>query len=83
MPKTDQWAKYDEAMAFLREQDPGSYFDEIADLMEELIARVVLAEEKPTRPSPREVALREHEVRVGKALARRMASYSTEKTGED
>ncbi len=77
MEKTDPWVKYDEAIAFLREQEPGSYFDEVADLMEELIARVVLAEEKPGQPSPREVALREHEIRVGKALARRMASYSS------
>jgi hypothetical protein len=31
--------KYDEAIAFLKGVDPGSYFDECAELMEELLAK--------------------------------------------
>lgn len=32
--------KYDEAIAFLKGVDPGSYFDECAEMMEELLARL-------------------------------------------
>jgi len=32
--------KYDEAIAFLKGVNPGSYFDECAALMEELLAQV-------------------------------------------
>lgn len=31
--------KYDEAIAFLKKVEPGSYFDECAALMEELVAQ--------------------------------------------
>lgn len=30
--------KYDEAIEFLKNVEPGSYFDECAELMEELLA---------------------------------------------
>lgn len=33
-------SKYDEAIAFLKGVEPGSYFDECAALMEELLAQV-------------------------------------------
>lgn len=77
MEKTDEWTKYDAAIAVLRQQDPGSYFDEIADLMEDLIARVVLAEEKPPRPTQRDLEYRREQALIKSALARRMASYSS------
>lgn len=32
--------KYDEAIEFLKGVDPGSYFDECAEMMEELLARL-------------------------------------------
>lgn len=32
--------KYDEAIEFLKQVEPGSYFDECAALMEELLAQV-------------------------------------------
>jgi hypothetical protein len=32
--------KYDQAIEFLKGVDPGSYFDECAELMEELLAQV-------------------------------------------
>lgn len=32
--------KYDEAIAFLKKVEPGSYFDECAALMEELVAQL-------------------------------------------
>ena len=83
MPKTDQWAKYDEALAFLREQEPGSYFDEIADLMEQLIARVVEHEAKPEPLSQRAIEFEREQALVMSALARRMASYSAAKKSED
>ena len=40
--------KYDEAIEFLQSVDPGSYFDECAALMEELLAQVEL-NKKPKR----------------------------------
>jgi phosphoribosylglycinamide formyltransferase 2 len=44
--------KYDQAIEFLKGVEPGSYFDECAELMEELVAQV--DESKPNRfqPSP-------------------------------
>jgi len=39
--------KYDEAIEFLKGVDPGSYFDECAALMEELVAR-----DEPNKPKP-------------------------------
>lgn len=46
--------KYDHAIEFLKGVDPGSYFDECAELMEELVAQV----ERPTpvQPSPAHLA---------------------------
>ena len=73
----DPWAKYDEAIVYLREQDPGSYFDEIADLIEELIARVVPHEERPEPLTAQQIESEQQRVLVGKALARRMANYSS------
>jgi len=35
-----QMDKYDQAIEFLKSVEPGSYFDECAELMEELVARV-------------------------------------------
>jgi hypothetical protein len=79
MRNLDPWEKYDRAIEHLRELDAGSgsYLEEIAGLIEELIARVVRAEERPTPPSQREVNLRKHELLVGEALARRAARYSS------
>ena len=39
--------KYDEAIEFLKRVDPGSYFDECAELMEELLAQVHKSCTKP------------------------------------
>ena len=39
--------KYDQAIEFLKNVDPGSYFDECAELMEELLFQ--LHEKKPKR----------------------------------
>jgi hypothetical protein len=39
--------KYDQAIEFLKGVDPGSYFDECAELMEELLARVHALEQPP------------------------------------
>jgi hypothetical protein len=39
--------KYDQAIEFLKGVEPGSYFDECAELMEELVAQV--EERKPKR----------------------------------
>lgn len=41
--------KYDQAIEFLKGVDPGSYFDECAELMEELLALVELDKTKPAR----------------------------------
>jgi hypothetical protein len=41
--------KYDHAIEFLKGVDPGSYFDECAELMEELVAQVELGKTKPAR----------------------------------
>jgi len=43
--------KYDEAIEFLKIVDPGSYFDECAALMEELLAQVELAKPNKFKPS--------------------------------
>jgi hypothetical protein len=40
--------KYDQAIEFLKGVDPGSYFDECAALMEELLAQ---AEERKPKPA--------------------------------
>lgn len=48
--------KYDHAIEFLKGVEPGSYFDECAELMEDLVAQV--EQSKPTRwkPSPAHLA---------------------------
>ena len=43
--------KYDEAIEFLKIVDPGSYFDECAALLEELLAQVELAKPNKFKPS--------------------------------
>lgn len=48
--------KYDQAIEFLKGVDPGSYFDECAELMEELVAQVELGKPKPARFSTEERA---------------------------
>jgi hypothetical protein len=48
--------KYDHAIEFLKGVDPGSYFDECAELMEELVAQVELGKPTPARFSPEEQA---------------------------
>lgn len=79
MRNLDPWEKYDRAIEHLRELDAGtgSYLEEIAVLIEELIARVVRAEERPTPLSARAVEYEREQDLIKKALARRMASYSS------
>ena len=77
MQNLDPWTKYDEAIVYLRKQDPGSYFDEIAVLMEELIARVVADEARPEPRTQRAVEYEREQNRIKDALGRRMASYSS------
>jgi hypothetical protein len=48
--------KYDQAIEFLRGVDPGSYFDECAELMEELVAQVELGKPSKRKPSPEHIA---------------------------
>ena len=48
--------KYDEAIEFLKNVDPGSYFDECAALMEELLAQVEAKKSKRVKASPEDVA---------------------------
>ena len=48
--------KYDQAIEFLKGVDPGSYFDECAELMEELLAQAEARKTKPARFSPEEQA---------------------------
>jgi len=49
--------KYDEAIEFLKGVEPGSYFDECAELMEELLAQVHKKKRpKPQQWTPEEVA---------------------------
>lgn len=48
--------KYDEAIEFLKGVEPGSYFDECAELMEELVARAEPSKPKPSRFSAEEQA---------------------------
>ena len=44
--------KYDKAIEFLKGVDPGSYFDECAELMEELLAQVELGKTTLAKLSP-------------------------------
>lgn len=48
--------KYDEAIEFLKGVEPGSYFDECAELMEELVAQTEASKPKPARFSAEEQA---------------------------
>jgi len=48
--------KYDNAIEFLKGVDPGSYFDECAALMEELLAQAEERKPKPAQFSSEEQA---------------------------
>ena len=48
--------KYDQAIEFLKGLDPGSYFDECAELMEELLAQVERKKPARYKPSPEHFA---------------------------
>jgi hypothetical protein len=48
--------KYDQAIEFLKGVDPGSYFDECAELMEQLVAQVELGKQAKWKPSPEHIA---------------------------
>jgi hypothetical protein len=48
--------KYDHAIEFLKGVEPGSYFDECAALMEELVALVEESKPNRFRPSPAHLA---------------------------
>ena len=44
--------KYDQAIEFLKGVEPSSYFDECAELMEELLAQVEAKKPNRFQPSP-------------------------------
>ena len=48
--------KYDHAIEFLKGVEPGSYFDECAELMEELVAQVEQRKQRRWQPSPAHLA---------------------------
>jgi hypothetical protein len=48
--------KYDEAIEFLKMVEPGSYFDECAELMEELLAQIQQAKPNRFKPSKESIA---------------------------
>lgn len=48
--------KYDQAIEFLKDHAPGSYYDECAELMEELLAQVHAARPKRTKLTEEERA---------------------------
>ena len=48
--------KYDHAIEFLKGVDPGSYFDECAALMEELLAEIESGKTAPFHFSPAQLA---------------------------
>jgi hypothetical protein len=48
--------KYDQAIEFLKGVEPGSYFDECAELMEELVAQTEARKPTPARFSAEEQA---------------------------
>lgn len=56
--------KYDEAIEFLKAVEPGSYYDECAALIEELLARVHELENPPKK------------VPLDKAFPRRVGGWS-------
>ncbi len=45
--------KYEKAIEFLQTVEPGSYYDECAEVIEELLARVHELENKPKKQEPR------------------------------
>jgi hypothetical protein len=48
--------KYDQAIEFLKGVEPGSYFDECASLIEELVAQLELGKPAKWKPSPEHTA---------------------------
>ena len=48
--------KYDHAIEFLKGVEPGSYFDECAELMEELLAQIEQSKPNRFQPSPAQLA---------------------------
>jgi len=48
--------KYDKAIEFLKGVDPGSYFDECAELMEQLIAKLEAKKQKRQRYTAEELS---------------------------
>jgi len=48
--------KYDKAIEFLKGVDPGSYFDECAELMEELLAQAEVRKPAPAQSLTEEQA---------------------------
>jgi len=48
--------KYDEAIEFLKGVEPGSYFDECAELIEELLAQLEAKKPKRQRHTEEELA---------------------------
>jgi hypothetical protein len=48
--------KYDKAIEFLKGVEPGSYFDECAELMEELLAQIEQAKPNKFKPSKESIA---------------------------
>ena len=48
--------KYDHAIEFLKDHAPGSYYDECAELMEELLAQVHEANPEQTGPTDAHLA---------------------------
>lgn len=72
--------KFDDAIAWLREQDgnQGSYFEEVACLIEELLGRVheleaELAPEPP--PRPEDELQRQRMIALGKSVAAKRAAW--------
>jgi hypothetical protein len=51
-----QMNKYDEAIEFLKGVEPGSYFDECAELIEELLAQLEAKKPKRQRYTEEELA---------------------------
>lgn len=62
-----QMDKYDQAIEFLKGVEPGSYFDECAALMEELLAN----QEKPSTLSQKEISDRRGQTFGAEAWYRR------------
>ena len=48
--------KYDKAIEFLKDVEPGSYFDECAELMEELLAQIEQAKPNKFKPYKESIA---------------------------